>query len=248
MRSWCGWNRKEEDVTHESLDSSLPTLSQSLSAFETWHLALTRPNEEVYQRISSDPSASLGRAIGWIAMSSGVAYTIGALAQLLILQLFPFTSFLEGAEDIIAGRLLSSLSTTFILVCGLPLSVLVSTLGILIFAGLIHFIARALGGSGSFDRLVYVLAAISVPGAILSALLGLIPFVNCLTIPLALYVVLLNILAIKVVHDISWSAAIGSILILLILIALVVSIIGLALWGPLQDFLRSPEFLPSELF
>jgi hypothetical protein len=211
-------------------------------------LALTRPNEEAYQQIKDDPSASLGRAIGWIALSSGIAYTIGMLAQLLIFQLFPFSSFLDGAEEIMDGRLLSGISTMFVLACGLPVVVLFSTFGALLFAGLIHFIAGALGGSGSYNRLVYVFAAISAPVSILSGVLGLIPIVNCLTIPLALYVLVLNILAIKVVYRISWGAAMGAILILLVLFALVIAVVGLAVWGPLQEFLRSPEFLPSQIY
>ena len=232
----------------ENMELNGNSLTQTPSAYEVWRLALTRPNEEIYQRISNDPRASLGRALGWITMSTSIAYTISALAQLLLLQLFPLTSFLEGAEDVISGRILSSMSTTFILACGLPFSVLVSIFGIFIFAGLIHFIAGALGGIGSFDRLVYVLAAISVPGSILSALLGLIPLVNCLTLPLTLYILLLNILAIKVVYGLSWGAAMGTIMVMVLLITLVAVVIVLALWGPLQDFLRSPEFLPSELF
>jgi hypothetical protein len=232
----------------ENRESSGDSLAQNLSAFEVWRLAFTRPNEEIYQRLSSDHRASLGRAIGWIALSTGIAYTISAVAQLLLLRLFPLSSFLEGAEDVISGRLISSMSTTFILACGLPFSVLVGTFGILIFAGLIHFIAGALGGTGSFAQLVYVFAAISVPGSILSALLGLIPLVNCLTLPLALYILILNMLAIKVVYKISWGSTMVSMMILLVLFALIAVVIVLALWGPLQDFLRSPEFFPSELF
>jgi hypothetical protein len=221
---------------------------QRLSTLETWRLALIQPNEDAYQQIRDNPSASLGRAIGWIALSSGVAYTIGALAQLFIIRLFPFLSFLEGAEEVMSGSLLSGMSTMFILVCGLPFSVLFSIFGVLLLAGLIHFIAGALGGRGSFDRLVYVFAAISAPVSILGGVLGLIPIVNCLTIPLALYVLVLNILAIKVVYKISWGAAMGAILILVILLALVVVIAGLAAWEPLQEFLRSPGLLPSEIY
>jgi hypothetical protein len=229
-------------------DSVPAPTPQRLSTLETWRLALTRPNEEAYQQVRDDPSASLGRAIAWIALSSGIAYTIGALAQLFIIQLFPFSSFLEGAGEVIGGRLLSGMSTMFVLGCGLPFSVLFSIFGALLFAGLIHFIAGALGGSGSFDQLVYIIAAISAPVSILSGVLGLIPLINCLTIPLALYVLVLNILAIKVVCRISWGAAMGTILILIVLFALVIVVIGLAVWGPLQEFLHSPEFLPSKIY
>jgi hypothetical protein len=105
-----------------------------------------------------------------------------------------------------------------------------------------------LGGTGSFERLFYVFAAISTPVTIVSSLLGLIPIVSCLAVPLALYALVLNVLAIKVVHDISWGAALGSILILVVMFILLIAVITLAVWGPLQEFLQSPEFLPSDTF
>ena len=164
------------------------------------------------------------------------------------IQVLPLASFVEGAEEVFSGNLLAGFSSLFILACGLPFTVIASILGMLLFAGLIHFIAGALGGSGSFRQLLYVFAVISAPFSIVSALLGLIPFVNCLTIPLALYVVVLNILAIKVVHRISWGAAMGTIIVLLFVFVLFAVVIGLALWNPLQEFLNSPDFLPSQLY
>jgi hypothetical protein len=221
---------------------------EKLSAMVVWRLALTQPNQQSLERIRDDPSATLGRAMLWIALSSSIAYTLGALAQLFFIQVLPISSFIEGAEQVINGHLLSGMSTLFILACGLPFTVLASVFGTLIMAGLIHFIADALGGSGSFRQLVYAFAAIAAPFSIVSALLGLIPIVNCLTIPLALYVFVLNVLAIKVVHQLSWGAALGALIILLLLFVLMAVVIGLALWNPLQEFLRSPDFLPSELY
>lgn len=235
-------------MTFEIIEPSPSEMPERIPALETWRLALTRPNEETFQRIRQDPSASLEKAIVWIALSSGIAYAIGALAQLLFIQVLPLSSFVEGAEEVFSGNLLAGFSSLFILACGLPFTVIASMLGTLLFAGLIHFIAVALGGSGSFRQLLYAFAAISAPFSIASALLGLIPIVNCLTIPLALYVIVLNILAIKVVHRISWGAALGTIIILLFLFVLLAIVIGFALWTPLQEFLNSPDFLPSQLY
>lgn len=235
-------------MSSEMINPPPADIPEKLSALETWRLALTQPNEETFQRISEDPSASLGRAIGWIALSSGIAYAIGAFAQLLFIQSLPLSSFVEGAEEVFSGDLLAGISSLFILACGLPVVVIASTLGTLLFAGLIHFTAGALGGSGSFRQLVHAFAAISAPFTLVSALLGLIPIVNCLTIPLALYVIVLNILAIKVVHRLSWGAAMGTIMILLLLFVLLAVVLGFALWIPLQEFLNSPDFLPSQLY
>lgn len=232
----------------DTFEPGLLSSAQPLSTIETWQLALTRPNQEAYQAISEDPSASLGKAIGWIALSSGVAYLIGALAQLFFIQLFPLESFMQGADEVFGGTLFTQTSSTFILVCGLPFSVLMSVFGAFFLTGVIHFIATALGGSGSFARLFYVFAAISAPVSILSAGLGLIPIVNCLTVPLALYVLVLNILATKVVHKVSWGTAMGAYAILVLLIGLFALVVGLAVWGPLQEFLRSPEFLPTGIY
>ena len=235
-------------MTFEITEPSPRDMPERIPALETWRLALTQPNEETFQRISQDPSASLEKAIGWIALSSGIAYVIGALAQLLFIQVLPLASFIEGAEEVFSGNLLAGFSSLFILACGLPFTVIASILWTLLFTGLIHFIAGAVGGSGSFRQLLYAFAAISAPFSIVSALLGLIPFVNCLTIPLALYVIVLNILAIKVIHHLSWGAAIGTIMILLFVFVLLAIVIGFALWTPLQEFLNSPDYLPSQLY
>ncbi len=232
----------------ESLEQGLISRPKTLSAMETWQLALTRPNEEAYQAISDDPSASLAKAVGWIVLSSGVAYLIGAVAQLFLLQMFPLESFMQGADEVLGSNLFTQMSSALILLCGLPLSVLMSLFGVFLVTGLIHFITTALGGNGSFEKLFYTFAAISAPATVVSALLGLIPIVNCLTAPLALYVLVLNILATKVVHKVSWGAAMGAYVMLIVLFGLVVLVIGLALWGPLQEFLRSPEFLPSGMY
>jgi hypothetical protein len=67
-------------------------------------------------------------------------------------------------------------------------------------------------------------------------------------VPIALYALVLNVLAIKVVHEISWGAALGTILILVVMFLLLIAVVVLAVWGPLQEFLRSPEFLPSDVY
>jgi len=232
----------------DAMDLTPQANPEPLLSLEVWRMALTQPNEETFRRIRDDPAASLARAIGWIALSSGIAYAIGAIVQLLFIQVLPISSFMEGAQEIMSGRLLAGISSLFILVCGLPITIVISVTGTLALAGLIHFIAGALGGTGSYRQLVYAFAAISAPFSIASALLGLIPIINCLTVPLALYIVMLNILAIKVVHRLSWGAALGAAAILLMVFMLLAVVLGLALWNPLQDFLRSPEFLPSESY
>ena len=220
---------------------------QRLSAFETWRLALSRPNEEAYSSIRDDPSGSYRRAIGWIALGAVVAFIIGAISQLLFVSMLPWSDLLESTE-LIDARMLAGLSGVFLFLYGLPASILVTLGGAFLSAGLIHFIAGALGGTGSFEKLFYIFAAISTPVTIISSLLGLIPLVNCLTVPIALYALVLNVLAIKVVHEISWGAALGTILILVVMFLLLIAVVALAVWGPLQEFLRSPEFLPSDVY
>jgi hypothetical protein len=64
-------------------------------------------------------------------------------------------------------------------------------------------IARALGGYGTYKELSYAFGAYLAPLGIIGSVLFMVPYINCLTIPIGIYAVFLNILAIKSVHRFS---------------------------------------------
>lgn len=121
------------------------------------------------------------------------------------------------------------------MLCIAPLGAVLGVLFLAIIAGISNLIARAVGGTGSFGQLVYVFAAYLAPLTIISSVLGIVPILNCVTIPLGFYGLFLNILAIKAVHELSWGKAILSSVVviggILIFVAVFVIVI-LALLGP----------------
>jgi uncharacterized membrane protein len=93
--------------------------------------------------------------------------------------------------------------------------------------------------------LVYAHAAYLAPLTLLTTLLGMIPLVNCLTLPLALYSVGLQLLALKAATRMAWGRVIATLLIILLLIGLVVAVLGLGLLAPgLEQWLRDAGVSP----
>jgi hypothetical protein len=92
-----------------------------------------------------------------------------------------------------------------------------------------------LGGVGSHSELVYAQAAFLAPLTLMIDVLGVIPFINCLIFPLAIYGVVLNVISIKAVNRFGWGKAIASSVLIwgaaLWLVSVFVIVI-LALTGP----------------
>jgi hypothetical protein len=98
------------------------------------------------------------------------------------------------------------------------------------------------GGVGTFDKLAYALAAISVPFSLVSMFLSplnSIPYVNycsnALIIGLSIYVLILQVMAVKGINRFGWGPALGSVFLPGLVIALVCGCLvigGLMLMGP----------------
>ena len=100
--------------------------------------------------------------------------------------------------------------------------------------GITHLIARSVVGTGTYSQLLYTSAVTSAPAWIINRFLGLIPVVNGLTIPLGIYVLVLDMLAVRAVHQLGWGQAIlssFSIWVLLLIFAAFVSVVILARWA-----------------
>jgi len=90
-----------------------------------------------------------------------------------------------------------------------------------------------------FAGLTYAIAAYTAPFTLLSSLVGLIPIVNCLTLPLSLYTVGLHLLAVKAATRLSWGRTVASLLIVGLLFALVIIVAALFLIGPVAAWLQA---------
>lgn len=203
-----------------------------------WHevllTALTQANVNSYSALLRDPLASPGRAYWWVFMSGMITGLIFILLIAINPTLIPAMEELEQLEG---GE---GIGTTLgiILLILVPIGAAFSVLGLILGAALYNFLAKLLGGSGNFSRTVYLLGAYSAPLSILSGVLGLIPLVNCLTVPLAGYSFWLSVTSIQAAHRLNGGRSVIVImipsLVILMFICLVLIVGGQALMETLQ--------------
>lgn len=224
--------------------------AESGSFFSTWIRAITKPNESTYAGIAESPKARAGTAALWVFICSfapalvSVLVSGGQLSQALAQAGVDVEQFGGG----LGAALINFLCIT-------PVAAVVGVAGFLISTALMQWIARMFGGKGSFDQMAYTLGAITAPAMLVSALLALpsaIPFLGLLVVGVSglfsLYVLVLQVMAIKGVHRFGWGAAIGSffipglaiLLVCCCILVIVVSITGLALgdvWSTINQSL-----------
>ena len=227
---------------------NVPMLSEGPSSiFQTWVNAITKPNEQTYAQIANSPQAKTSTALLWVFVGSLIQSFVTFLMQGVLMSQVMQGSGLENQMGTgLAGVL-----------CGAPVFAAISVVLFAAFTGIVQWIAGLFGGRGSFEKLVYVLAAITVPFALIGALLTLlsaIPFVGLcfglISLLAALYVLVLEVMAVKAVNQFDWGKAAASLLLpfFVILCCVFVAIFGLAsMLGPqLQEILDqiSPSLTP----
>lgn len=167
---------------------------RSLQWSEVFQMALTQPNGDAYEEILSDPQVSTNRAYVWIIACATVAAVIQLAGQLFW-----------------GNSLLTRSSSDFSPLCSIVCLPFVGALSLIVFligTGIQHLAARVLGGQGSFDDLVYANAAWTAPMSILSAVISLVPCINCFGSLLYLYGLVLSVIAVKTVHRFEMGRAI----------------------------------------
>lgn len=186
--------------------------TQSLKWYEVWREVFLHPSEETFHRILADPMARPGRAFVWVAV-------LGVISG--IIQSF---SAQNVDVDFAPGI------TLFSLVLCIPLA---AVIGLALGALIMHWIAGLFGGTGTFDRLVYAFGAIQAPATLVSVILSSIgtllglstgqgtssPFLICLapfSLAWSLYLLFLDVLALKAVERLTTGKALLTLLLPLI--------------------------------
>jgi len=195
--------------------------------FQVMRQALTRPTEEAYRALASDPGARFFRSLTWVFVSSLLATIAFALVQIASGSNMTETIRLLGWDPGPEGERASSFYLLFL--CLMPFLAILATLAITAYTSLVHLTARVLGGQGTFVPLLHVFAAISAPVTLAIAVVGLLPIANLLSLPLGLYALFLQILAVKTVHHLAWPRAAVSTLLLVVAFFLIfrVSLVGI---------------------
>jgi hypothetical protein len=198
----------------------LPPPSGVSEWFSVWRDALTRPSDLTFARIAQSPNAKLTTALLWVFIGSLVNFFLASLVQGAMMRRMMQNSDL-GLEGFPAAG--GGLMTV---ICGAPIGALISVVLFVIVIGIVQLLAKMFGGRGTFDQLTYAIAAIVTPFYFVSGLLTLlsaIPYAGVcfgiLGFAGALYVLVLEVMAVKGVNQFGWGQAIGSLLLPVLAIA-----------------------------
>lgn len=195
----------------EQVPSNAPVMepkSGPAGWLQVWIKAVTKPSEQTFIEISESPDAKTQTALIWSAIAGfigGIGVGIGSALRILIQS----------------GGSTNGVGTLAMYICGFPIFMaILSPIGLAFSAALFQWVAKMFGGAGSFEKLIYSLAAISVPITIVSGAINLlsgVPIVGiCVSLfsfAVSLYTIYLNITAVKAVNRFGWGQAAGSVLI-----------------------------------
>ncbi len=183
------------------------------SIVQTWLNALTRPSEQTYAAIATSPSAKVGTALLWVFLA--------ALLEMIVyvLVLGPLQRDMQQSLGGPQGLLPSSGISPLLVVCGAPILAVVMLIAFLFSSGLTHGVSHLFSGRATYGQWAYTMGAIFVPTALISTVLLAFEALGrtvalCMggiSLLLALYVIVLEIIAIKAVQQIGWGGAVVSI-------------------------------------
>jgi cytochrome b subunit of formate dehydrogenase len=215
-------------------NSPSPDIYPAMTLGQTWTKALTQPNQGAYREIVHDPGASLGKAVLWLASTAFFGSLLSGIATWL---------FSSSYQDQISRYFnldfaLRSFGIVNVVVTTI-FYFLAAIIGTFIIIGIVQLIAKMLGGTGSFEQLIYAVAAYQSPLQLGILVLGSIPYISCLVPFLVIYTFILNVIANKAVHQYDTGKAIISSLAPWLLVFLfcccffvIVAITGSAILGP----------------
>jgi hypothetical protein len=179
--------------------------------------AITKPSENTFALMSEHPNArSTGRSLTWVFLAGTVSALITGVLQ-AILQLAGVTAQTPGLADLFGSAERGVAFSLGVAVCSSPIAGGVAVLIFVMAFGIVQWVATMFGGSGTFSRLAYTMAAISIPLSLIASVLapfGSIRFINIITgflsVIIFIYSVVLELMAIKGVNKFGWLQAFGS--------------------------------------
>jgi hypothetical protein len=220
------------------------------SVLQTWRRALTRPDERTYADIAASPRAKATTAFLWVFLASLFQIFLGALVQSVV---FGNMAEMYGLDPELFGPRTGTAAILTSAICGAPIGAAITTLVFALVTFVVQWLAKMFGGTGTYDQLTYALAAIVAPFTILSGigtLFSAIPYVGlCITAVFGLaglYVLVLEVMAVKGVNRFGWGAAIGSFFIPAIVVAVLCACLVSATFAALFPLLQEnvPNFAP----
>jgi hypothetical protein len=180
--------------------------------FQTWIGVVTRPGEAIFEEERAKPQASLSTAVIWVVFVAVVSALFSWLGSLIFAGSMGMQGMVQQAvqqfglppEALEQLPFAGGIMAPTLGIGAFIMSLIFNILFFVLFAGLLQLVAKILGGTGNFGIFSYLLAAIFVPITVLSAVLGLIPFVNLCLLPILLiYQLVLSYYATRVEHKLT---------------------------------------------
>jgi hypothetical protein len=190
------------------------------SFFQVWIKAVTKPSEQTYADLAASPNAKANTAYLWLFVAALIQFFLTSLVQGAVMKqmMGQFGGGQFGQFSQLGGG--GILGTIITAVCGAPVAAIFLTLFFALDVAVIQWIAKMFGGKGNYTQLLYVWSAIAVPYMLVSSVLTLlaaIPYVGfcfgLVSLLAVLYLIFMNVTAIKGVNQFGWGQAIGSVLI-----------------------------------
>ena len=196
--------------------------------FSTWIKAVSRPGEQTFVEITESPEAASRTAFLWVFIAGTLSTLVGGLLSALLAS----AGFQQGSQfEQLFGADPTSVVTgsgLVAVICGAPVAGLFSMLFFAIGTAIVQWVAKLFKGVGTFDKLAYAYAAITVPVTLVSMLItpfSAIPYVGIctglLSLGISIYAIYLQVTAVKAVNRFGWGAAAGSVLLPFLVIFLV---------------------------
>jgi len=210
---------------------------QSRKWYEIWWDVWLHPGIAPFQTILKEPNHSMTRGFIWIAVTSFIVTLISSLFSALVIR--------NLAADSPGGMMFENYATnTLSAICGVILSPIFAIIGVAISAGIYHWVAKLFRGKGNWNDLVYCLSAVTAPGTLFGGVIGifsLLFFQNPVLIFLpvfvafafAVYMIVLNVNAIRAAEDVGTWEALGAIFIPTIVIVVIVTCCSLVALVPI---------------
>ena len=214
----------------EQTPSNLPVMESKPGVagwLSIWMKAVSKPSEQTFVDIAESPEAKMQTAFLWVFIATTLTTLVSALIQGIsaFLGVAPQLPPIPGLEQYIDPSLLqqggSPMMTLVIGLCFAPLAGLIAIPFFALGVALVQWVAKLFGGTGSFEKLAYALAAITLPVSLVSSvlvLLSAIPFVgfcfSLISIGVSIYVIVLQVYAVKAVNRFaSFGPAVGAVFI-----------------------------------
>ncbi len=214
--------------------------------YEVWWEVLSYRPVEAFEDLLRDPNARAGRAYLWVGITGLIGMLLSALLQMnSVRRVMENPQFQQVFVD--SPRFAAYVYASIFL-CLVPLGSLFSVLGLMLTAAFQNLLSRLFGGVGNYAGTVYLLGAISAPISLASAILSNIPFVNCLTIGLSIYTLLLNVRALMAAQQINSMKALGVLLLPGIFLFFVICILAALLAPSLGEALQQISSMATPVY